>query len=63
MLMKVQRKRFEVVPLSRKEVRLQKESLQKLLGAGLLESPQRSQHGIHPYLLKDILNLRMLSHS
>lgn len=48
-------------PLPRKQLKLQKESLNKLLGLGLLASPQRTQHEIHPYVLKDKINLSMLS--
>ena len=47
--------------LTKSQKGLLKNSLKELLGKGLIATPQRSQHVIHPFLLKDALNSRILN--
>lgn len=47
--------------LTKGQKSLLKNSLRKLLGKGLLETPQRGEHVIHPFFLKDALNSRILN--
>lgn len=47
--------------LTRGQNRLMRDSLKMLLGQGLLKTPQRGQHEIHPFFLRDALNSRILN--
>lgn len=53
-------KKIEIFSV-RGQNRILKDSLKKVLGSGLLQSPQRSHHIIHPHDLKTLFDFQKLN--